>query len=225
MTALRHPESLTDQVYQQIRGQILDGKWAAGTPITEKALCTEMHVSRTPVREAMKQLEAEGLVELRPNRGAVVVGIQQKDIEDIYKIRMLVEGTAAARAAENATEEDLRELGEITDLTEFYIEHHNAENASAMDDRFHHKIYEICGSRILQRILAELHAYAKVIRERSIEVPGRAQAMLKEHQSVLLAIRAHDGKKASECMQQHIWNAAMNLEKSHLIGDKEEGHE
>ena len=105
---------------------------------------------------------------------------------------------------------------EITDLTEFYIERGDYERVTVMDDRFHALIYEMTNSRILQKILTDLHAYAESIRERSIKEPGRAVETLKEHRAILEAISEKDEKKAGMLMSCHIQNAAANIQKNHL---------
>ncbi len=216
---LRQPVNLAESVYYQIRRNILSGKYQPGKAVTEMEVSNDLGVSRTPVREAFKHLESEGLLELRPNRGAIVVGIGRADIEDIYEIRSLLEGRAAERAALQSDEDSLKHLSEVIDLTEFYIERENYDRVTEMDDRFHQSIYELTGSRILQRILKELHAYAENIRERSIREPGRAKLMLEEHRAVLDAMKEKDPKTAGERMVQHVQNSAANMEKNHLMGN------
>lgn len=179
-----------------------------------------LSVSRTPVREALRQLELEGLIELRPNRGAVVVGIDSHDIEDIYEIRSLLEGRAAAKAADHAGAEEINELTEIVDLTEFYIERQDYDRVTAMDDRFHQLIYDLTESRMFQRILADLHAYAENVRERSIREPGRAMMMLAEHRAIVEALKMKDSKRAGQLMIQHVTKSAENMEKNHLLEGK-----
>lgn len=217
MEEKRQAANLTAQVYQQIRKGILSGNWKPGQAITELALSKQLSVSRTPVREALHQLELEGLIELRPNRGAVVVGICPSDIEDIYEIRSLLEGRAAEKAALNAQPEAIDRLIEIVDLTEFYIERKDYDRVTVMDDRFHQLIYELSASRMFQRILADLHAYAEDVRERSIKEPGRAMIMLAEHRAILEAIAEHNSEKASQLMIEHVNNSAENMEKNHLL--------
>ncbi len=216
MEKLKQPVNLAEQVYQELRKEIIEGKIEKGRQLTELSLSKAMGVSRTPVREAMKQLETEGLIELRPNRGAVVLGIETRDFRDIYEIRSLLEGRAAEKAALNADEDRVNQLMEITDLTEFYIERGDYERVTVMDDRFHALIYEMTNSRILQKILTDLHAYAESIRERSIKEPGRAAETLKEHRAILEAISEKDEKKAGMLMSCHIQNAAANIQKNHL---------
>ena len=217
MEILRQPVNLAESVYYQIRRKILNGKYTPGENLTELEVSKKLNVSRTPVREAFKHLESEGLLELRPNRGAVVVGIGRSDIEDIYEIRSLLEGRAAERAALQADKKALEQLAEILDLTEFYIERKDFDRVTTMDDRFHRTIYELTGSRMLQRILKELHAYAENIRERSIKEPGRADLMLKEHRAIVEAMVAQNPEKAGQLMVQHVQNSAANMEKNHLM--------
>ena len=217
MEILRQPVNLAESVYYQIRRKILNGKYTPGENLTELEVSKELNVSRTPVREAFKHLESEGLLELRPNRGAVVVGIGRSDIEDIYEIRSLLAGRAAERAALQADKKALEQLAEILDLTEFYIERKDFDRVTTMDDRFHRTIYELTGSRMLQRILKELHAYAENIRERSIKEPGRADLMLKEHRAIVEAMVAQNPEKAGQLMVQHVQNSAANMEKNHLM--------
>lgn len=209
--------NLTARVYQKIRKGILGGAWKPGQSLTELALTRMLGVSRTPVREALRQLELEGLIEQRPNRGAVVVGIDSHDIEDIYEIRSLLEGRAAEKAARHAESEDIDQLTEIVDLTEFYIEREDFDRVTAMDDRFHQLLYDMAESRMFQRILADLHAYAENIRERSIREPGRAEKMLGEHRAIVEAIAHHDSDLAGQLMIQHISRSAENMEKNHLF--------
>ena len=119
--------SLGSRVFHMIRENILSGKYERDEELKEKSIGEELGVSRTPVREALRQLELEGLVTIIPNKGAYVVGISQKDIKDIYEIRSRLEGLSAKWAAENITKEQLDELEENIFLswtissTRFYI--------------------------------------------------------------------------------------------------------
>ena len=207
---------LSSRVYDQIRAEILKGALMPGESVTEMSLATTCGVSRTPVREALHQLELEGLVELIPNKGAVILGISPEDICDIYEIRAMLEGGAAERAAERATEEDIRRLTEILDLTEFYIEKENMPQLQAMDGQFHQLIYEMSGSRMFRRVLKDLHYYVGLTRGASLKTEGRAAQSVKEHKAVLDAIAKHDGKKACELMTRHVNNALKNVLTKHL---------
>ncbi|MCR5004353.1 MAG: GntR family transcriptional regulator [Clostridiales bacterium] len=205
--------NLTERVYQELRENILSGKYKEGEALTELGIAKTLDVSRTPVREALHQLEQEELVELRPNRGAIVKGITIDDIRDIYEIRSLIEGLAAARVAEQATAEELDQLEETLDLTQFYLERENYEKLESMDGRFHQQLYELCRSRMLRRILKDLHNYVGQSRGASLKTEGRAQESIKEHRRVLEAMRAHDPELAKERMTEHVLNTRANLQR------------
>ncbi len=207
---------LANKVYHQIRAEIIRGTLVPGESVTEMGLAKDCGVSRTPVREALRQLELEGLVELIPNKGAVILGISPEDICDIYQIRAMLEGCAAERAAQKATGEDIRKLTEILDLTEFYIERQNMQQLQAMDGQFHQLIYEMSGSRMFKRVLKDLHYYIGLTRDASLKSEGRAVQSVKEHRAVLMAISQHDGEKAKELMNLHVGKALENVLNRHL---------
>ena len=209
--------NLTAGVYQKIRKGILNGTWTPGQSLTELMLSQLLQVSRTPVREALHQLELEGLIELRPNRGAVVIGINTSDIEDIYEIRTLLEERVAQRAAARAEKADIETLREIVDLTEFYVERGSYDKITAMDDRYHQYLYSLSGSRMFHKTLADLHTYVEPVRERSIREPGRATAMLAEHRAIVEAIAEHNAEEAGRLMTLHITRAGEHMEKKHLL--------
>ena len=217
MTERAKAVNLTEQVYDALRRDILSGRYQKGDALTEMGVADELNVSRTPVREALRQLEQEELVAIRPNRGAVVVGIEKMDFQDIYYIRSLIEGIAAERAANTASDEDIRALEERVELMEFYLEKKNYEKMLEMDDSFHHMLYELSGSRMLARILKELHIYAAMIRQASMRQEGRAEHTVREHRAIYEAIAQHDGATAKACAIAHISHTMENITDNHLI--------
>ena len=142
--------SLGSRVFHMIRENILSGKYERDEELKEKSIGEELGVSRTPVREALRQLELEGLVTIIPNKGAYVVGISQKDIKDIYEIRSRLEGLCAKWAAENITKEQLDELEENIFLSDFHATKGNAEQMVELDNKFHEILYTASGSRELR---------------------------------------------------------------------------
>ena len=159
--------SLGGRVFQKIREDILRGKYKEHEELRENTIGKELGVSRTPVREALRQLELEGLVTIVPNKGAYVTGISQKDVMDIYTIRSLLVGLCARWATENMTDEQLEELEETILLSEFHMkrgEACNAEQLTSMDNRFHAILYEACNSRILSHVLLDFHKYVQSAR-------------------------------------------------------------
>lgn len=205
------PHGLTAQVYAQLRSEILMRQLPDGEPLTELGLAKRLNVSRTPVREALRQLESEGLVRANAGHGFEVRGISFSDINDIYEIRSLVEGEAAARAALSPDEDILKRVDETLDLTEFYIERGDTDKLRELDSRFHRLVYELSGSRMLRHVLEDLHSYAALTRGQSLKTEGRAQHSLEEHRAVAKAIRDRSPEAARRLMIKHVQNTLKNI--------------
>lgn len=208
--------SLGGRVFQKIREDILSGKYQEHDELREAALGKELGVSRTPVREALRQLELEGLVTIIPNRGAYVTGISQKDIWDIYSLRSLLEGMCARWAVEHITEEQLDELEEIILLSEFQLKKgsgFSAEQITSLDGRFHTVLYEASGSRILSHVLTDFHNYVQSARKSSVISEDRARKSIREHKQILRAIRDRDAEMAEQLANEHILHVMQNLKK------------
>lgn len=205
--------SLSDQVFEEIQNSILNGELSPGDPLPEIRISEELGVSRTPVREAIGKLELEGLVKSIPNRGALVVGISQKDIDDIYTIRMYIEGLSAKWAAQNINDGQLEQLRSVVELQEFYVHKKDFWQVWQLDSRFHQLLYEASGSHIMKHMLSDLHHFVQRIREISIKKPGRAVPSVREHHNILDAIAAHDGELAEKLTYEHIHNAHENIQK------------
>ena len=204
--------SLSDKVYQYLRDGIAEGKYKTGDCLTELKIAEELGVSRTPVREALKQLELEDLVASQPNRGVVVKGFSSEDYRDVFTIRHMLEGQAAYWAAERITDEQLKELSEAVDLYEFYTQKGDVQRLVLLDTRFHEIIYEACGSRTLKHILLSLHHNIHHARESSLTTPHRPIHSLDEHRSIYEAIASHDAASAKQFMEAHIAAASQSAQ-------------
>ena len=200
-----------NNVYTSIEDKIISGEYRAGEQITEMRLSGELGVSRTPVREALAMLEKDGLVELIPNKGAVVRGISQSDLLDIYSIRKRLEGLAAAMAAARIGDKGINELEEIMELSDFYLSKNNTEKLEELDSRFHTCIYNACESRMLAKILSDLHRVIGAYRRRSLDNPDRVGKSVAEHREIFEAIASKDAARAEELMSAHIDAALTNL--------------
>ncbi|MBQ9991986.1 MAG: GntR family transcriptional regulator [Firmicutes bacterium] len=211
MEKLYNTNSLSFQVFNELERQIINGVLTPGTSLTENRLCEQFSVSRTPVREALRMLEQKGLVQITPNKGAVVLGISEKDLTDIYTIRMYVEGLASRWAAQKITDEQLERLTEVVELQEFYQNRACSEQINDLDTRFHELIYEYSDSRTLQHTLSNLHHMIQHYRQRSFSSDGRAPKAIKEHRDILNALIAHDADLAEKLTVEHIANAHANL--------------
>ena len=208
--------SLGSKVFQKLREDILSGKYQEHTELRESTLGKELGVSRTPVREALRQLELEGLVTIVPNKGAYVTGISWKDIVDIYKIRSLLEGLCVKMAVEHITEEQLEELEEVILLSEFQVQKTSGSNTDQvvnLDGRFHKILYEAANSRILCHTLMDYHKYVQKARKLSIVSKDREKVSIKEHKQILLAIREKNADLAESLVKEHILHVMENLKK------------
>lgn len=219
--------SLTDSsclrvlVFKEIERGILSGEFDEGEALVEQRLSDELGVSRTPVREALRQLELEGLIKTVPNKGAIVIGVSEKDIEDIYTIRIRVEGLASRWAAEHITKAELKALHDVVDLQEFYAEKGDYDQVWQLDTRFHAILYDACQSRPMKHMLSVFHNYITRARELSVKAEGRARLSVAEHRELLVAINAHDSDKAEELTALHIINAKDNLLRSLQVKETE----
>ena len=194
-----HDHSLRGRVFQKIREDILTGVYKEHDELREVSIGEELGVSRTPVREALRQLELEGLVTIVPNKGAYVTGITPQDVHDIYKIRSLLEGLCARWATEHITGRQIEELEEIILLSEFHLRKKSAEQAeqvSELDGKFHKVLYEASNSRILEHVLSDFHKYVQMARMMSVGAKDRAERSIEEHRDILKAIKDKDPDKA-----------------------------
>ena len=207
-------KSLGEGVYLKIKERIISGGYPDGYHLGETKLCDEFKVSRTPVREAISQLETDGLVKTLPNRITVVVAITKKDIADIYDIRMRLEGIAAKLAAINMTEADLEELGEIMELLDYHTLRNRTDKVVQSDLRFHDSIYRGSKSKILMQTLSMFREHIKRARNASLSINERAKKAFDEHYAIYEAIKNKDPGKAEELAVLHIKNARENILKS-----------
>lgn len=206
-----YSSSLRLRVFIQLEEDILNGKYRPGESLIEKELCEEMGVSRTPLREALRQLEREGLVQSIPNKGVIVRGISTKDIEDIYTIRMMIEGLAARWAAEKITPEGLAELEEAVELEEFYTSKNDADHLLRFDTQFHDVLYKASKSKPLIHMLSMFHHYVQSARTTSMAEPDRALKVLEEHKAILQAVKDRDSQRAERLTTEHVRNAGIHI--------------
>jgi DNA-binding GntR family transcriptional regulator len=215
--------SLRGRVFHKIRDDILSGKYKEHEELKEVAIGEELGVSRTPVREAFRQLELEGLIQIIPNKGAYVTGITAKDVRDIYMIRSRLEGLCARWATEHITSQQLEELEENVFLAEFHAANGHMDQIAELDNRFHEILYEACNSKMLEHLLRDYHNYVLRVRKRTLST-GRGNVSNHEHRLILEAIKAKDPDKAEELAHAHMINAFENMAKNGLYevyGDEE----
>ena len=204
--------SLADQVFEKLENDIIQGVYPRGEILTELKLVDQLGVSRTPIREALRRLEQERLIE-DTGKGSRVVGITEEDLEDIMNIRQRIEGLAAYYAAKNMTPEGLAELTHIVDLQDFYYDKGDAEQLRQVDEQFHDLICYLSKRTVIMDTLIPLHRKTRRYRRISMEDWSRTVNTRKEHKAIFDAMASGDVDLAESLMAKHIENA-----KKHMLG-------
>ena len=212
--------SLRGKVFKKLREDILNGHYNRDDELREAAIGEELGVSRTPVREAFRQLELEGLIRIVPNKGAYVTGISSSDVADIYEIRSLLEGLCARWATKRMTKEQIEELEEIILLSEFHLSKSHFDQLIELDNRFHMKMYEACDSKILIHLLKDFHQYVQKERQQTLSNIERSRDAVAEHKSIMEAMRDKNAELAEQLADKHICNAYQNMIKCGLSETK-----
>lgn len=204
--------SLTDEIADIIRERILRGEYKIGEKIKENQLATELRVSRTPIREAFKQLESEGLMEYIPNRGCFAKGFTKQDLQDIYSVRKALEQLAVEWAVERITDEEIDTLKSQMDLMEFYIKRGDAKKVLELNNEFHQIIYGSTRSRFLAQVLRSYQDYVIQTRRATVYGEENLKNILNEHKSILEAIDRRDAELAVTRMGEHLYNSRERAE-------------
>ena len=207
--------SLADQVFNRLENDIIQGTYPKGEILTELKLVEQLGVSRTPIREALRRLEQERLIE-DTGKGSRVLGITEDDLLDIMTIRERVEGVAAYYATLNMTPEGLAELTHIVDLQEFYFSKGDAEHLRQVDDQFHDAICTLSKRNVIMDTLIPLHRKTRRYRRLSMEDWNRTTNTKREHYEIYQAMASGNAELAEELTARHITNA-----KNHMIGRTE----
>lgn len=205
--------SLADQVFEKLENDIIQGVYPRGEILTELKLVDQLGVSRTPIRDALRRLEQERLIE-DTGKGSRVVGITEEDLEDIMNIRQRIEGLAAYYAAKNMTPEGLAELTHIVDLQDFYYDKGDAEQLRQVDEQFHDLICYLSKRTVIMDTLIPLHRKTRRYRRISMEDWSRTVNTRKEHKAIFDAMASGDADLAESLMAKHIENA-----KKHMLGE------
>lgn len=200
-----------DYVYEQLYNAILSGRFKPGEHLVLEDLADEMGTSRTPLREAIRRLQTEGLVEFTPHRGAAVTELSVEELIELYHIRSVLDGLAARLAAENLSEKDLRRLEDITVRSEKRLNPLNPEGFEDFNRDFHEIIYHGANAPRLYEMIASLYAQARRHRHLSLLSPGRISEILSEHRKILNALIARDAAAAERYAREHHDNTAKVL--------------
>lgn len=208
MRVVRVAAPLRQQVIENIREAIAVGRLAAGSRLIERDLCEMTGVSRTVVREVLRQLEAEGLIEVIPNKGPIVARISIRQAREVFQLRAELEGLASHLFAELATPAQMQALKDaFTVLRQSYADG-NSIAMIAAKSRFYDCLVEGSGNETLGSVLRQLHARAMVLRATSLSQPGRTQQSEREIAALMDAIERRDGPAARQASMTHIQLAA-----------------
>lgn len=200
-------ESRASRVYDTLRKGILSGRLAQGTRLRETELARSLRVSRTPVREALRRFQAEGLVEVLPGRGMVVSELTTDAILELYIVRIALEGTAARLAAHLMTPLELERLQRVQRELEQAVAAPDPKTLAALNTRFHQQICAAGKNRYLLEFAQRIYDALRRFKETTLTYPGRAQEMLVEHRMILEAFEARDGERAEALAREHMRKA------------------
>ena len=188
----------------KLQKDILTGRFRPGDKLTEQAICKEYEVSRTPVREALRQLEESGLVEMQLNRGAFVVGMSKQDYADLFELRKSYEVQAVRWAIERITDEEMESLEETFEFMEFYTMRNDIDKMLIINAGFHQVIYEAAHNRMLQKTLTSYQTFLKYRDVGRVYESNYLTTVLDEHRAIFKAFIDRDVQAGAEAMERHI---------------------
>lgn len=207
------PTALYQEVAERLRQRIFAHELTPGMWIDEQKLAEQYGISRTPLREALKVLAAEGLVVLKPRRGCYVTEISRQDLDDIFPLMSMLEGRCAAEAVRRAGPADIRDLKSIHDRLEAAARDGRIDAFFEANQEFHRRIQELSGNRWLLSVIQDLRQVLKLSRLHSLSLEGRLQQSLDEHRAIMAAFEAGDIGTAEARMQDHLLSGREALAK------------
>jgi len=196
--------SLHHEVAAQLRERIFAGELTPGTFLDEVMLAEQMKISRTPLREALKVLTAEGLVRHEPRRGCFVNEVTEKDLDEIFPVIALLEGRCAYEAAQHATDADLAALEEMHQKLSRHARAKRINEYYETNFAIHEAIIALAGNRWLAGVISDLRKLVKLARLQQLHAPGRLEQSLSEHLAVFAALKARDPEGAEAAMRTHL---------------------
>lgn len=196
------PKALYEQVAEQLRQRIFQRELEPGSWIDELKIAEQMGISRTPLREAIKVLAAEGLVTMKVRRGAYVTEMSDKDLRDVYHLLALLESDAAAVVAERATAQQLQALQTLHEELERSV--HDRDQFFAVNERFHMQLLALADNRWRDQLVADLRKVMKLNRHNSLLKQGRIAESLQEHRTIMQALHARQPEAARQALQAHF---------------------
>jgi DNA-binding GntR family transcriptional regulator len=206
--------TLWERVYRHLRQQILEDQLPPGTELSEVALSRELAVSRGPIREAIGRLAAEGLVTVRPRRGAEVRSLTPTELIDAYQVREALEVLAVRLAVPRITESDLNRLDDLVDSMADFASKDQVADFFAANVAFHELLAELSGNEKLREVHHRLEGEISRFQARTLALRGNLESSVSEHRAILAAVRLRDVDKAAQLTAAHIRVPAQRLQES-----------
>jgi len=197
-------ELLSRKVYRALKTEIIKGSLKPGTKLSEGKIAEQMGISRTPIREALRELAAEGFVKITPNQGMIISNLSIEDIQEVLQIRGVLEGLAARLAAKTISNDEIKELEEILEKMKIYTQKNDVIAFGEIDYEFHCLILKICSNKQLMKIYDNLNDKFHSYRIRTLIVSNKLQYFLNEHLKIAEAIKIGDSEKADRLSQKHV---------------------
>ena len=217
MTERITSQALYMQVADRIRDQIYQRELTPGDAIDEMALCERFGISRTPLREALKVLNSEGLIELIPRRGSFVRSMDVEELNELFPVMVVLEGLCAREAVENCEPKDLQQLEKMHEKLESFAKQGDVDGYYEQNFVFHQAIQDLSGNKWLQRVIGDLRKVLRLARHMQLTMPGRLEASLEEHRQIMQAFIKNDPDMADQNMQNHLkqqWFSLVDKNKS-----------
>lgn len=196
--------SLHDEVAAQLRERIFAGELPPGSFLDEVRLAQEMNISRTPLREALKVLTAEGLVRHEPRRGCFVNEVTEQDLDEIFPVIGLLEGRCAYEAAQHASDADIETLEVLHQRLAKHAKARRINEYYEANFAIHEAIIRLADNRWLASVIADLRKILRLARLQQLHAPGRLDQSLSEHLAVFAALKARDADGAEAAMRTHL---------------------
>jgi len=196
----RH-QTLREKILETIRDAILKGTLKPGERVSEPDLAERFGISRTPIREAFRQLESEGYLQVIPRKGAVVASLSERDVEEFYAIKIILEGFAARMAAEKLSEKDIERLEAINEKLKQLAQDGDIKTFFRVHNEFHEVFIKAAGNERLYELINQLVMKFKRLRLASLSQPGRMEISVEEHRNMIMAFKSHDGDKADSLVR------------------------
>ena len=210
--------SLHDGVAARLRAMVFDGELTPDAFIDETTLADAWQVSRTPLREALKVLAAEGLVELVPHRGCRVTQLSTEDADALFPVMALLEGRCAFEAASKLSDEDLHQMQRLHDELERHAAAQDIDGYYRANHDFHSFVQRLADNRWLDRVTSDLRRFMRLMRGRQLALPGRIDASINEHRVLIDAFRQRDAARAERAMHDHLMAQLTALKKLRRCG-------